>query len=691
MKKFILFAVFMNLFYNIIAQDNKTTLLPGTTIYLNDTNSAPINKALNILQRDLLAVLGKKSPVKLLDNKLAIIKSIIIVNNETAKGYKGFDLKGFERHQIYINNSNIVLHGTDELGTIFAIYTFSEQFLGIKPLWFWASLKPISKDNISISNSYKFDSGEPYVKYRAWFPNDQDMFGPWRDLSNFNNEILYETLLRLKLNTIEVENTIDYTKKGSVTERAKLIDQYGLIMTFHHHSPMNSKSSDWETYWKMMGKTGKPEFKLSNMSELEEFWRYNVKTLIENGIDKIIWGVNFRGNGDRPFWLSYSDAPESMEARAGIINKVVNRQIEILKEENKAYLPMTRMIFYDEISDLLAEGLLKPPAEENLIWNYVAARRDHFPNDDIRNQTFDNSINLGYYMNLQFTSTGSHLIQAEGPWKMEKNYRYVDSKNDKPVIFSVANSGNNREHLLTLSANAEMLWNFKLYNTNSFLKQFCGVYYGNEQAENIAGLYKQFFYAYWNPKKSDIEGFDRQYIFHDLRYKQAVKQLSAKFLDTINLNPLKDYSWEQLPNRAFRIVPADNGAENQVDALLNGTKASYERFQKVVQQADSTLQYIHPEHQTFFNDNLRYPAYFMMHLNDAVYHYFMAYKTENVHEKAKLVRKSHYAAEKARLSLYQMAHGDFETWYAHEHIFDIDDFVNRIQKTYNSLQETLLY
>jgi hypothetical protein len=116
------------------------------------------------------------------------------------------------------------------------------------------------------------------------------MFSPWRDLSDFNNEILYETLLRLKLNTIEIENSIDYTKIGAVTKRARIIDEYGLIMTFHHHSPMNSKTSDWPTYWKMMGKSGSPELKLSNMPELEEFWRYNVKTLIDNGIRQCYLG-----------------------------------------------------------------------------------------------------------------------------------------------------------------------------------------------------------------------------------------------------------------------------------------------------------------------------------------------------------------------------------------------------------------
>ena len=45
-----------------------------------------------------------------------------------------------------------------------------------------------------------------------------------------------------------------------------------------------------------------------------------------------------------------------------------------------------------------------------------------------------------YYMNLQFTSTGAHLAPAEGPWKMEANYRYVNTRG--PLTFSVVNAGN---------------------------------------------------------------------------------------------------------------------------------------------------------------------------------------------------------------------------------------------------------
>jgi hypothetical protein len=437
----------------------------------------------------------------------------------------------------------------------------------------------------------------------------------------------------------------------------------------------------------MMGKEGEPEFELSYMPELEEFWRYNVKTLIENGIDEIIWGVNFRGNGDIPFWTTFTDARASMKERGQIINNAVNTQVQILKDENEGIMPATRMIFYDEMSDLLAERLIDPPKEDNLIWNFVAARRDHFPNEDIQSLSINDDIPLGYYMNLQFTSTGSHMVQAEGPWKMEKNYRYVDSKNAEPMAFSVMNAGNIREHVLTLSANAEMMCNFSTYDSDKFLVDFCKMYYGEQHSETIYGLYKKFFNAYWNQKKNDLADFERQYIFHDLRYKQAIRQLSSKFFEPLESNPLKDYGHEQLPNRTFRIVPEDNGTENQIEALIKGTSGSYEKFKEVAQKTDSLLNDLPAEAKVFFNDNLRHPAHFMMNLNKVVHNYCKAYISESQHEKLELLNKSHYAAERARLSLYRMAHNQFETWYAHERLFDIDDFVGKIKDTYDTANE----
>ena len=656
-------------------------LKPGFTIYLNDPNSIPVINALEILQRDIKSVLGAEAHIETnFSNMKDVGNSLIIINEKADYNLPIDTLEGFERHKLFTKDGNLILHGSDMRGTIYAIYTFSEKFLGIEPLWFWASHHPEKKGGINILSSFSYDSGEPYVKYRAWFPNDTDMFSPWRKKSPVNNEIWLETMLRLKLNTVETGSSSDYTESYAISDYAELLDRFGLKITYHHVSALNSPFNKWDDYWTQFRNIEPPKLSLSNIKQIEEFWRYNVRCLVKNGIEPI-WVINFRGNRDIPFWYTFEDAPESMEERARIINEMVHKQMQILKEETGNEFPVTRMIFYDELSDLLADGLLIPPDEENLIWNFVAARRDHFPNEDIRLLPIPEHVKLGYYMNLQFTSTGSHLAQAEGPWKMEKNYRFVDSKNGEPLCFSVVNAGNLREHLLTLSANADLLWRFESYDSNEFLKDFCAQYFGNRSAELIAGLYRDYFYSYWNQKKNNLEGYDRQYIFHDLRYKQTVMQLSEKFFDPVNLNPLEDYSWEQLPNRTFRIIPEDNGAETQIEAIINGTGEAYKKFKKVAQTADSVYQMFDNQKRVFFDDNLRSVAYFMMYLNESLLNYCHAYISQPGVEQRGYLEKALNAARDARQSIYESAHDQFDTWYSKERIFDIDDYINRIDQT----------
>ncbi len=202
----------------------------------------------------------------------------------------------------------------------------------------------------------------------------------------------------------------------------------------------------------------------------------------------------------------------------------------------------------------------------------------------------------------------------------------------------------------------------------------------------LAELYKNYFDAFWNQKNSDLPEFDRQYIFHDLRYKQAVKQISDTFFDPVDLNPLEDYSWEQLPNRTFRIVPEDNGTTNQIKAIIKGSEISYKKFLKVSQTADSLYQLLEPKNRVFFNDNLRLPAHFMMYLNESLNKFCQAYISNsdiNNHEydQQVLLKQALQAAFNARQTLYQSAHDQFKTWYSEESIFDLDDYVDRINQT----------
>lgn len=200
-----------------------------------------------------------------------------------------------------------------------------------------------------------------------------------------------------------------------------------------------------------------------------EFWQYSIETVCRCEQENL-WTIAFRGIGDQPYWAAFEDAPVSEEERAEVINRMLHIQLAMIKEKTGNPNPFVRVTFYDELSDLLAKGYLKPPVGNNILWTFVAARRDHYPYDDIVAFDTATQINLGYYMNLQFTSTGAHLAAAEGPWKMEFNFRYANSR--CPLALSVVNAGNLREFVMELAANASMMWDMATYDTDRFLYDF---------------------------------------------------------------------------------------------------------------------------------------------------------------------------------------------------------------------------
>ena len=57
-------------------------------------------------------------------------------------------------------------------GTIYAIYELSRQ-LGVSPWHWWADAPVAKRDEVFICSSLNYYSGEPAVKYRGIFINDE--------------------------------------------------------------------------------------------------------------------------------------------------------------------------------------------------------------------------------------------------------------------------------------------------------------------------------------------------------------------------------------------------------------------------------------------------------------------------------------------------------------------------------------
>jgi hypothetical protein len=340
-------------------------------------------------------------------------------------------------------------------------------------------------------------------------------------------------------------------------------------------------------------------------------------------------------------------------------------QLDVIREVTGEPNPAARITFYDEMADLLAKGFLRPPTGEKMIWTYVAARRDPYPYDDV--VRFDGTlpVRLGYYMNLGFASTGAHVVPAEGPWKMEFNYRYVNGRS--PLHFSVVNAGCVREFLFELSANAKLLWDLDAYDSDRFTRAYCAQYFGETHAAEIAQLYRDYYDAFWEPKPPEFPGMKRQFVFQDLRYARAFDHVARVFFATPgapNLNPLRDIGYERVPGRTFRIDLAASGAANQVDALIAGMRRTIPRFQAVADRCTAVRSRLAADRQVFFNDNLRVYSYAMAHLSRALLEFLSAYRHQA--DQAALLTHLNRAEQEVNTVqryLHETEHGVFARWY----------------------------
>ena len=273
---------------------------------------------------------------------------------------------------------------------------------------------------------------------------------------------------------------------------------------------------------------------------------------------------------------------------------------------------------------------------------------------------------------------------------MERNFRYVDGKNARPLEFSVVNAGNIREFVMTMSANAALLWDFQGYDTDSFMLAFCTQYFGAEHASDIANLYRDYFDSYWQQKRPALNGFPRQYIFQDMRYARAIEQLTAHFAKGYAPNPLRDQGFST-PGEYFRIVPQDTGTDDQLEAIVKGTEASIAKLKQVVARGDPLFEALPPSRRVFFNDNLLVHARFMLHLNEtlnAVTHAFMTLESGAEESTVDLLDTAANSLDATRHALDQAEHGRFTRWYDSDTKFNMNRLEERIQQARNSIRAT---
>lgn len=269
----------------------------------------------------------------------------------------------------------LVIAGSDKRGTIYGIYEISKQ-IGISPWYWWADV-PVQKKFAIYANKGKYIQGQPSVKYRGIFLNDEapDLTNWIREkygyvalsenppipngVADYGHEFytrLFELMLRLKANYLWPAMWNNAFNEDD-PENPKLADEYGIVMGNSHQEPMLRAQKEWDRrYIKTLGTWNYSK----NPDILEAFWREGIR---RNKNYESIVTIGLRGANDTEM------APGGPQANMAMLEKIVDVQRKILTDEINPDIKKIPQLWclYKEVQDYYNEGM-RVPEDITLLW-----------------------------------------------------------------------------------------------------------------------------------------------------------------------------------------------------------------------------------------------------------------------------------------------------------------------------------
>ena len=264
--------------------------LTGTsdTITYDPLDWKGVRIAVENLRKDFKAVTGSAN---------APIVVGTIGKSKLTKKYKlqSKELLGkWEQYLIFTDRGKLVILGSDKRGTIYGIYELSRQ-IGVSP-WYWMADAPIQKHEQIFAKSGIYTDGEPKVKYRGIFINDEwPSFGTWcKNLFGGINSKAYarifELMLRLKANYFWPAMWDSRFNEDDPLS-PQLADDMGIVMGTSHHEPMMRAHKEY-VYRK--DSIGAWDY-ATNKANLDRFFEEGLER--NKAYDNLIT-IGMRGDGD---------------------------------------------------------------------------------------------------------------------------------------------------------------------------------------------------------------------------------------------------------------------------------------------------------------------------------------------------------------------------------------------------------
>lgn len=241
----------------------------------------------------------------------------------------------------------LVLAGSDRRGTVFAVYDLCEK-IGVSPWFWWADVPAPRQENLFVLPG-RYTQGEPAVKYRGIFINDEApalsgwVFEKFGGFNHFFYEKVFELILRMKGNYLwpAMWGRAFYDDD---TLNPRLANEYGIVIGTSHHEPMMRAHDEWRRYGKGAWNYEK------NDSVLKNFWLQGIKRM--DSYESLVT-IGMRGDGDEPM---------SEKANISLLERIVNDQRQMIADvtgKEASTIPQVWAL-YKEVQEYYDKGMRVP-------------------------------------------------------------------------------------------------------------------------------------------------------------------------------------------------------------------------------------------------------------------------------------------------------------------------------------------
>ena len=432
------------------------------------------------LQNDFQQVTGQKPTLD--ERTPTILIGTVGINKQIDAWVKqGIlpNLKGkTEKYIIKTIGNQLVIAGSDKRGTVYGIYELSRQ-IGVSPWYYWADV-PVEKHADLYIQKGEFTDGEPAVRYRGLFLNDEapcltswvkNTFGTDYGDHHFYAKV-FELILRLKGNYLWPAMW-GWAFYADDPENLKTADAMGIMMGTSHHEPMARNHQEYARDRKGWGAWNYS----TNKENLDRFFREGIERM--NGTDDIVT-IGMRGDGDEAMGNSTDTK---------LLENIIDNQRRIIKEVTKRPAKETPQIWalYKEVQDYYDAGLRVPDDVTVLLCddNWGNVRR--LPTAE--EQKRKGGWGLYYHVDYVGAPRNTKWINVTPTQNMWEQLQLAYNGGIQKLW--ILNVGDLKPMEYPIQLFMDMAWNPQKYNVGNLLshtRDFCAESFGEDQACEAASI-----------------------------------------------------------------------------------------------------------------------------------------------------------------------------------------------------------